>query len=361
MQSLLENNLFVLVSFCFVTKGLLQYYIIIVQLSELKLLLMTIEIRNPIIIDYRELISSKDLSKEIKLSIGSDNALGILLVKDIPNYAKLRQRLLTIVPKLAALPKHILAKYEVPEANWWIGWSHGKELRASDKKPDVNKGSFYFNPTADNPKVNCHTSIYLSQPNVWPKEIDDFEAACKDLAKLMVFVGTLIARQCDKFCEREIENYAKGTIESIVATGTCHKARALHYFPSKENNNVDQDNLCGWHLDNSMLTALTRPLYNGSTGSLESDDCGLFIKTRDGTVSSVSIPSDCLAFQTGEALQLYTNELIKATPHCVSSSLGLSHLSRNTLAIFMQPEGDFKLKNDYTFDELCQDVVKRHH
>jgi isopenicillin N synthase-like dioxygenase len=44
---------------------------------------------------------------------------------------------------------------------------------------------------------------------------------------------------------------------------------------------------------------------------------GLYIRTRGGEITKVSIPSDCLAFQTGEALELATAGKLRATPHCV--------------------------------------------
>ena len=44
---------------------------------------------------------------------------------------------------------------------------------------------------------------------------------------------------------------------------------------------------------------------------------GLYIRTRGGTLTKVSIPEDCLAFQTGEALELATAGKLRATPHCV--------------------------------------------
>ena len=326
---------------------------------------MTIEIehRDAIIIEYSSLLNGEDLSESIKESLGDEFALGVVLVRNIPNYIELRERLLTTIPKLADLPTEALNKYEVPETKWWIGWSHGKELRASDKMPDTNKGSFYFNPIFDSPGTleERKNDINLWHPNVWPSEVEEFEPVCKAMAKLMVSVGKLVARQCDSYCEKSIADYIPGTIEQVVGTSRCHKARALHYFPSIDQVQTAKDNLCGWHLDNSMLTALTRPLYNGNGKFVESDDSGLFIKTRDGKIASVSIPKDCLAFQTGEALQIFTNDMIKATPHCVSSSKELSHLSRNTLAIFMQPESEFQLKNDFKFKDFCQDVLKRHH
>eukprot|EP00834_Sanchytrium_tribonematis_P006364 NODE_462_length_7167_cov_0.402518.p2 type:complete len:321 gc:universal NODE_462_length_7167_cov_0.402518:5219-4257(-) len=311
-----------------------------------------------IIIHYDDLINHVDLSDQIHDSLGSENALGILLVQDIPNYNALRLKLLTEIPKLAQLPIDVLDKYQVPDANW-IGWSHGKELRASDKQPDLSKGSFYFNPVMDCPgtKEEMRMSKTFWHPNLWPSEVPELEVACKEMANLMLEVGKLIANQCDLYCSKYGTSH--NMIHHVITHSRGHKARALHYFPTCQKSKT-QDDLCGWHLDNSFLTALTRPLYNGEA-PVESNDSGLLIETRRGEIKSVNIPNNCMAFQTGEALQVFTNGLIKATPHCVSSNPDLSHLSRNTLAIFMQPESGFELQPGYTFKAFCDKVIARHH
>lgn len=49
---------------------------------------------------------------------------------------------------------------------------------------------------------------------------------------------------------------------------------------------------------------------------------GLYIRTRGGELTKVAIPTDSLAFQTGEALELVTDGKLKATPHCVRVGAG---------------------------------------
>ena len=63
---------------------------------------------------------------------------------------------------------------------------------------------------------------------------------------------------------------------------------------------------------------------------------GLYIHARDSTIIKVSIPPDCLAFQTGEALELITNGKFRAVPHFVRAG-GVAtegtKVARNTLAV----------------------------
>lgn len=62
-------------------------------------------------------------------------------------------------------------------------------------------------------------------------------------------------------------------------------------------------------------------------------EAGLFIQDRTGQTVKVSIPEDCLAFQTGEALQRITRGEFKAVPHLVRGSKK-EGVARSTLAVF---------------------------
>lgn len=76
-----------------------------------------------------------------------------------------------------------------------------------------------------------------------------------------------------------------------------------------------------------MLTGLCSAMYlqridgDGASEPKEvkapSPDAALFIHTRGGEVKKATIPADCLAFQTGEALELATGGRLRATPHLV--------------------------------------------
>ncbi|KAG6837881.1 hypothetical protein H0H93_013034 [Arthromyces matolae] len=86
---------------------------------------------------------------------------------------------------------------------------------------------------------------------------------------------------------------------------------------------------------------------------------GLFIRTRGGDLTKVSIPPDCLAFQTGEALEVATGGKLRATPHCVrvGSSPNTQQVSRETFALFLQPNTDQHLsasETEYMLDTWLQ-------
>jgi isopenicillin N synthase-like dioxygenase len=109
----------------------------------------------------------------------------------------------------------------------------------------------------------------------------------------------------------------------------------------------------------------TKPNQDGEPMAVlsPSPKAGLYIKTRGGALTKVTIPGDCLAFQTGEALQIATGGKLMATPHCVRvvSGEGSEGVSRETFVVFMQPNTDQKLSTDITFGQFSKKVFDEHY
>lgn len=80
-----------------------------------------------VVLDYHDLVDHKDLSAEIERAFGYEG-IGLLAVKNVPNFAQARKRLLPLGSKFAALPHEIKDKYVHKESNYSFGWSHGKEI-----------------------------------------------------------------------------------------------------------------------------------------------------------------------------------------------------------------------------------------
>jgi isopenicillin N synthase-like dioxygenase len=94
-----------------------------------------------------------------------------------------------------------------------------------------------------------------------------------------------------------------------------------------------------------------------------SPSSGLCIRTRGGELTKVMIPPDCLAFQTGEALELATAGRLWATPHCVRVGAGddTQHVSRETFAVFMQPDVNQHITETETFGEFSKRIFDDHY
>ena len=300
-----------------------------------------------------------------------------------------------------------------PHAKYLVGWSHGKEsLRAGIS--DTLKGSYYVNcafyqdaaisaaPAASFPDLPEYTA-----PNIWPPEdiLPGFRATVEELCKLIIDTAVLVARACDSYALEHIRGYEKGYLERMVQGSLTTKARLLHYFPpppppaqEKANQNPQangqetkdteadvDDSWCTTHLDHGCLTGLTSALYiderkpfpvlpttfpsNNSSDFLPpisslsaspDPSAGLYIRSRTGETTKVSIPADCLAFQTGEALEKITQGKFRAVPHFVrSGGKGMEGIARNTLAVFTQPNlGEIvDPETGLTFAEFARGVV----
>ncbi|KAL8640222.1 MAG: hypothetical protein Q9226_008773 [Calogaya cf. arnoldii] len=270
----------------------------------------------------------------------------------------------------------------LPEAKYLTGWAHGKEALKNGSY-DTQKGSFYVNCDfyhgAEHSKSFGNAlSEYpeLTASNVWPPEdlLPGFRQCFEELCSLVIDTAVLVARACDRYAVSEIEGYEPGYLQRVVRTSATTKARLLHYYPSQANAQLDRrttndemldqgeqelDTWCTTHIDHGCLTGLTSAVYIDESAhpptlapsqasscppatlpflpSAPDPDSGLYIRSRTGAITKVKIPSDCLAFQTGETLQLITGGKFQAVPHFVRGSVDGGQVARNTLAVFTQP------------------------
>lgn len=257
---------------------------------------------------------------------------------------------------------------------------------------DDLKGSYYANCAFyQGASVQKHDEFpEMTSPNVWPSEeiLPGFRKTFEELCNLIIDTAVLVAQACDRFAEADIEGYEKGCLEQVIRRSHMTKARLLHYFPTvketqRRGPEIDVEEIwCTTHIDHGCLTGLTSALYIDETAnppyvakdhsgpllslpSLKSSpdpEAGLYIKSRTGEMVKVSIPSDCLGFQTGEALELMTKGRFKAVPHLVRAGKpGAGRIARNTLAVFTQPDLDDVVDSDkgLTFGAFSKIVAER--
>lgn len=222
---------------------------------------------------------------------------------------------------------------------------------------------------------------------------------------MIIDTAVLVARACDHYASAHVEDYKSGYLEHVVKTSMITKARLLHYFPPEacpsasgdsgpqkdppSSESPDHDSWCATHIDHGCLTGLTSAIYMDETahppqlsvsGTMKSlstlpplpylqsapdPSSGLYIHARDSTITKVSIPPDCLAFQTGEALQVITGGKFRAVPHFVRAGGKAregQRVGRSTLAVFTQPglEEVVDREKGTTFGEFSREVVGRY-
>ena len=316
---------------------------------------------NIIEIDFNSLNNDlSNLSNEIEMAFG-EQGLGILLVYNVPNIISLRTKLLSSSFHFANLPESVKSKYLESNSLNSFGWSSGTENFKN--KIDIKKGSYYANPQYD--ALFDYPSALsgygdLPSNNIWPKhELPDFEHSFKELGKVIVDVGILVAKQCDIYVSQRESSYSQNILETYIKESYNNKGRLLHYFPldhneiSNSNSNTDSNDWCGLHNDHSCLTGLTSPMYMNPQGEeieiidqkagLQGEEieiidqkAGLYIHNRQGEIIHAKWSNDKLAFQIGETAQILSGGYLKATPHGVRATT-MAGVSREQFAMFMQP------------------------
>ncbi|KAJ5758132.1 uncharacterized protein N7511_006826 [Penicillium nucicola] len=323
-------------------------------------------------------------------------SLGIIVVKDLPaTFAELRKTVLSNASYLAALPESELETLTSPESKYLVGWSCGKETLKSGHF-DTLKGSYYVNcafyqdasldsaPAEGFPDLPQYTA-----PNIWPSpsSLPEFRDSIESLCSLIIDTAALVAQACDRYAEANIDDYKPGYLHHVVTTSLTTKARLLHYFPGNESttdSNPDaDDDWCATHVDHGCLTGLTSAMFLDEAASpptLESAPsaspsilpelsqspdpaAGLYIRSRTDEIVKVNIPKDCLAFQTGEALQLITRGKLMAVPHFVKGAKASpgQKIARNTLAVFTQPNLAEEVTPGLSFAEFARGVVQKNY
>jgi isopenicillin N synthase-like dioxygenase len=271
-----------------------------------------------------------------------------------------------------------------------VGWSCGKETLKSGHF-DTLKGSYYVNcafyqdasldsaPADDFPDLPQYTA-----PNIWPSptRLPEFRSSVESLCGLIIDTAALVAKACDRYAEANIDGYKPGYLHHVVTTSLTTKARLLHYFPGNQEEAESDDDWCATHLDHGCLTGLTSAMFLDEAASPPTLDpsgsasaplpelprspdpsAGLYIRSRTDEIVKVNIPKDCLAFQTGEALQLITRGKFMAVPHFVKGAKPSpgQKIARNTLAVFTQPNLAEEVQPGLSFAEFARGVVQKNY
>lgn len=185
--------------------------------------------------------------------------------------------------------------------------------------------------------------------------------------------GNLILRLCDRYVARMLkEGVTAVSLYDSVVPDKMAKGRLLHYYSRASVVNADGDTAtttsddpladldrwCGTHNDHSTLTCLCPAIYHddqadGKIIPCPDEHAGLYIFPR-GTEAPLRVKfpvADAVAFQIGEAAQILTGGLLRATPHAVRPPVSSPHASRSTFAVFMQPTFSQPLTPPAGFDQ----------
>ena len=308
-------------------------------------------------IPYVDLVSGRNDAKIGQLvahAFGKDG-LGVLAVTDVPEaVVDERLRLLGLARRLGTLPSEVLAKYERGDLHYCAGWSRGREKFKG--KVDTAKGSWYANGLWED-AANGDEALKARYPESttepeWPNEEvgDDLRDAFRALSRSFYEMSRHVLRHCDAAVSKSLEakGYAatssSGTLTAVThERSRLHVGRLLHYYPKDDGPKASDDDAawCGWHNDNSVITALAPAIYfDDATGARvpAPAGAGLLAFSRHGDKVRVgSPPANSVLFQIGEAAQILSGGTLIATPHAVAAG-EMQGISRESFALFIEPD-----------------------
>lgn len=317
------------------------------------------------LIPYDDLVNGRD-SERIGAAIAAafgERGLGVLAVTGVPKeLTAARLELLALARKLGTLDAEVLAKYERPELSYCAGWSRGREKFKG--KLDTAKGSWYANglweePAGEGPRAADLKARYapMTTEPLWP-DADlggcDLRTAFRGYSRSLYELADPILRHCDAAVVRALAARNLKPASPDLLRGCTHErsrlhvGRLLHYYPKPAASGApaatpDDAAWCGWHNDNSVLTALAPAIYfDDATGERVSapDGAGLLAYSREGVKTRVPAPpQDSVLFQIGEAAQILSGGALIATPHAVAVG-EMVGVSRESFALFIEPDFD---------------------
>jgi len=315
------------------------------------------------------------LEEKLEKAFGLVDGIGIIAIRNVPNFVKLKESVLRLAHPLAHLPPEALEDLEDVKSMYNVGWSHGKEMLK--KKPDFAKASFYFNPLTDTPGTPEERRRYpVSYPcNRWPTQsLPKLEPSAKALGSLMKDVTVHLSHHIDAYVQGKNPNYKPRTLYNHLVNTDKVKGRLLYYYPLNNNINKnsnttheeEEDSWTGWHNDSGFLTVLAGDLFvddvTGEKTSEVSLSAGLYVVNRQNQVCKVQIPRDCMAIQIGECTQIITGGAVLATPHCVRGDNNSTNVARASLACFVDtpPSVPLSIPSEEENDAIMQKSILSH-
>lgn len=187
-------------------------------------------------INYKDLVNNTSEKSQSQIfeaisSAYNKDGLGLMLIQNVPKILQRKKRLLDLNYKLVNLPNESLKKVELPEKNYSIGWSYGKEQLGN--LPDLLKASYYA-------KLDPLTSTKPIGNNVWPIELPEIKEAFEDLGNSIREVGLIILKNIDQYIKKNNPNYELN-YPKIISDSSENTGRMLYYYPKNRINYAQED------------------------------------------------------------------------------------------------------------------------
>lgn len=248
--------------------------------------------------------------------------IGFATIRNHSLNDELIEKLYSAVQKFFSLPDDIKLQYEKMEALGERGYvGKGKEKAKGRKTGDLKEFYHVGQEVIGDDRLKAKYS-----PNIWPKEVAEFEKASLDVYRTLEGIGNQILRAIALFLNLE-EDY----FDSKIKNGNSI-LRAIHYFPLV--GEVENDAVrAAEHCDINLITLLM-----GASAE------GLEVLRKDGTWIPLNAKPGQLIVNVGDMLSRLTNNRLRSTIHRVSNPpIEKRGVSRYSIPFFMHPCPDVDL------------------
>jgi isopenicillin N synthase-like dioxygenase len=249
-----------------------------------------------------------------------DYGFGILADHGIP--ADLIARAEEKAKAFFALPDEVKRRYHLAGTGGARGYTpFGIETAKGAKAHDLKE---FWHVGRDLPPG--HPFRDHMPDNVWPEEVESFEATFRELFATLDRTGLKILRAVARYLKID-EDYFIDTVRDGNSV-----LRLLHYPPiaGEPGSHVR----AGAHEDINTITLL-----------LGADEAGLELQTKDGRWIPVSPRPGELVVNIGDMLQRLTNGVLRSTPHrVVNPPAERRGRSRYSMPFFLHFRSDFLIE-----------------
>lgn len=311
--------------------------------------------------DYNDLINpQKDLSDLIDKAYSLDG-LGIAIIKNIPNYMQLREKVLKYGYTMYKISDR-MEKYKWNDYNLEIGWAVRSSLSDNNTEYDIQHGAF-----------STKTRFKSRGSDNYPQEpeLEGFQEYHEQMRNLFTFLIKSKLKHFDKYLHLNNPKIPSTFFQDYLKHHESQE-ELLTYFPfnsiPEERREYYRKSLpwIGWHRDYSCFTCLSRAQYFDTEGNkIQGIPVGLIVKNRHGQEFKVDFEEGEIAMQIGDVAYVLIGGLINSTPHKVEILGNVpDNVLRATFVQFLDPLQDSIVKppEGVTLEEvLKKDPLKQEH
>ncbi|MBD3638095.1 MAG: isopenicillin N synthase family oxygenase [Crocinitomicaceae bacterium] len=278
------------------------------------------------VVDYNDYISGDPEKRSQFINDFGDSFsnMGFAIVRNHGVTEELRKKLFEVSKAFFALPDDIKKQYEDEANHGQRGYiSKNKESAKGKDVPDL-KEFYHIGQT-----VTDGDPIQQEYPeNIWPKEIQEFEAVGRKVYDTFENTGRNLLRATALYLNLP-ENYFDDKIHNGNSI-----LRLLHYYPVKDKSQIPEGAVrAAAHGDINLITLL----MGGSADGLEA-------QTLDGQWIPVSPKDDEIVINIGDMLARLTNDVFRSTQHRVITPNEESWTTpRYSTPFFLHPRSDMDL------------------